>query len=65
MITFIGEFIYLIAYSLALVWIATAIYFVYTTPGAEWDSARVLATIIPAFVLYCIGRIIQYFLSGR
>jgi hypothetical protein len=65
MLTFIGEFLYLIAYSLALIWIGTAIYFVYTTPGAEWDTARVLATIIPAFVLFFIGRIIKYIVAGR
>jgi len=65
MVAFIGEFLYWIACLLALIWITSAIYFVYTTPGAEWDTARVLATIVPAFVLFLIGRTICYFLAGK
>ena len=65
MVAFIGEFIFWIACLLALIWIATTIYAVYTTPGIEWDTARVLATIVPAFVLFMIGRVIQYLLAGR
>jgi hypothetical protein len=65
MVAFIGEFLYWITCLLALIWIATAIYFVYTAPGAEWDAARVLATIVPSFVLFFIGRIIKYLLAGR
>jgi hypothetical protein len=65
MVAFIGEFLYWITCLLALIWIATAIYFVYTTPGAEWDAARVLATIVPSFVLFFIGRTIKYLLAGR
>ena len=65
MVAFIGEVIFWIACLLALIWIATTIYAVHTTPGAEWDTARVLATIIPAFALFFIGRVIQYLLAGR
>ena len=62
---FVGEFLYWMACLLALIWIAATIYTVYTTPGIEWDTARVLATIVPAFVLFFIGRVIQYLLTGR
>ena len=65
MVAFIGEFLYWIACLLALIWMASAIYFVYTTPGMEWDTARVLATIVPAFVLFFIGKTICYLLAGK
>lgn len=65
MMAFIGGTLYWIACLLALIWIGTSIYFVYTTSGAEWDTARVLAAIVPAFVFFFIGRVIRYFLVGR
>jgi hypothetical protein len=65
MVAFVGEFIYAIACVLAIIWMGTTIYTVYTVPGMEWDSARVLATIIPAFALFFIGRVIRYLMAGR
>jgi len=62
---FIGETLYWMACLLALIWIAATMYTVYATPGIEWDTARVLATIVPAFVLFFIGFVIQYLFAGR